>query len=148
MRVAGILHSLLTRGRFIFERLGIFISLLSGIPWLPAMKPERATMNPNVKIDIEGAGPAKVGTDIAAILEERGRRYGPFTTHAATSQALKERMITINWPSLAPDQREALEMIQHKIARILNGDPDYEDSWRDIAGYATLVADRLKGISR
>ena len=34
-------------------------------------------------------------------------------------------------------------MIFHKIARITNGDPHYSDSWRDIAGYATLVADRL-----
>ncbi len=39
-------------------------------------------------------------------------------------------------------------MIAHKLARICNGDPDYGDSWRDIAGYATLVADRLEGVSR
>jgi len=42
------------------------------------------------------------------------------------------------------DQREALEMIAHKIARILNGDPNYADNWIDIAGYATLVANRLE----
>jgi hypothetical protein len=36
-------------------------------------------------------------------------------------------------------------MIAHKIGRILNGDPDYIDSWDDIAGYAKLVADRLRG---
>lgn len=35
-------------------------------------------------------------------------------------------------------------MIAHKIARILNGDPDYDDSWVDIAGYATLVVKKLK----
>jgi hypothetical protein len=34
-------------------------------------------------------------------------------------------------------------MIAHKIGRILNGDPNYADSWIDIAGYAQLVADRL-----
>jgi hypothetical protein len=39
-------------------------------------------------------------------------------------------------------------MICHKIARILNGDPNYADSWVDIAGYAQLVADRLLGIER
>ena len=39
-------------------------------------------------------------------------------------------------------------MICHKIGRILNGDPDYGDSWRDIAGYALLVADRLEGVVR
>jgi len=30
-------------------------------------------------------------------------------------------------------------MILHKIARILNGDPEYSDNWHDIAGYATLI---------
>jgi hypothetical protein len=44
---------------------------------------------------------------------------------------------------LAPDQREALEMIVVKIARIINGDPNCADSWRDIEGYARLVAERL-----
>ena len=41
------------------------------------------------------------------------------------------------------DQEDALMMISVKISRILNGDPNYSDNWRDIAGYATLVADRL-----
>jgi hypothetical protein len=36
-------------------------------------------------------------------------------------------------------------MICHKMARIVNGDADYDDSWIDIAGYATLVAERLRG---
>lgn len=43
----------------------------------------------------------------------------------------------------ASDMREALDMICHKMARILNGDPNYRDSWVDIAGYAMLVANRL-----
>ena len=85
-------------------------------------------------------------TDIHAILEERGTRYGKFEDHAEISQMLK-RMIMLyaekRGTLLADDQSEALSMIAHKIARIINGDPDYEDSWRDIAGYATLVADRL-----
>jgi hypothetical protein len=45
---------------------------------------------------------------------------------------------------LDSDQLEALDMIAHKIARILNGDPNYADNWIDIAGYATLVANRLE----
>jgi hypothetical protein len=40
--------------------------------------------------------------------------------------------------------REALEMVAHKIGRILNGDPKYHDSWHDIIGYTKLVADRLR----
>lgn len=82
--------------------------------------------------------------DIRDTLEERGTRYGAFCDHAEISQELKDVMHdTPNWESLRPDQKEALEMIQHKIARILNEDPDYVDSWTDIAGYSTLVADRL-----
>lgn len=82
-------------------------------------------------------------TDIKEVLKERGKRYGEFIDHARISQDLKTHLIVGNWASLQDDQRECLEMIAHKIARILNGDPNYEDSWRDIAGYATLVADRL-----
>ena len=52
------------------------------------------------------------------------------------------------WGAMDYDMREALGMIQHKIARILNGDPTYADSWHDIAGYAKLVDDRLNGVER
>ena len=48
-----------------------------------------------------------------------------------------------NWAALSDDKKEALGMIAHKIARILNGDPEYGDSWHDIAGYAKLVEDSL-----
>ena len=79
-------------------------------------------------------------------LNERGKRYGQFKYHAKISQDLKSCMKSYEgWDKLLPDQVEALEMIAHKIARILNGDPNYDDSWHDIAGYATLVAERLRG---
>ena len=83
--------------------------------------------------------------DIAAVLNERGKRYGSFKDHARITQAIKLSFIdSPNWLELADDQMEALQMIAHKIGRILNGDPDYADSWVDIAGYAKLVADRLE----
>jgi hypothetical protein len=79
------------------------------------------------------------------ILQERGERYGRFQDNAATVQALKKVLhMHDNWLHLNYDQREALDMICHKMARIMNGDPNYVDSWADIAGYATLVANRLK----
>lgn len=91
-------------------------------------------------------------TEINKILEERGARYGKFKDHARISQDLKRAMYRhidqVSKIDPDPDQMEALEMICHKIARILNGDPDYSDSWRDIAGYATLVADRLEGVEK
>lgn len=79
-------------------------------------------------------------------LEERGKRYGSFFGHAEISQQLKAvlRMYEARRGcDLAVDQREALEMICHKMARIINGDPDYADSWHDIAGYAGLIDRRL-----
>lgn len=82
--------------------------------------------------------------DIDATLAERGNRYGSFGEHARITQAIKSAMAdSPNWTSLAADQREALEMVAHKAGRILNGDPNYHDSWHDIIGYTKLVADRL-----
>lgn len=90
-------------------------------------------------------------TDIIEVLEERGARYGKFTGHAEVTQMLKTVIATAlskRNKTLAPDQQEALDMICHKIGRIVNGDPDYDDSWRDIAGYSQLVTDRLNGLER
>lgn len=75
------------------------------------------------------------------MLTERGRRYGDFAYHAYITQSLKGVMFQApGWQHLTASQRESLEMIAHKIGRILNGDPNYVDSWDDIAGYASLVA--------
>lgn len=86
--------------------------------------------------------------NINSILNARGSRYGPFITHASVTQAYKTLLfcqLEERGKRLAADQQEALDMIFHKIGRIINGDPDYADSWIDIAGYAQLVADRLGG---
>lgn len=85
--------------------------------------------------------------EVENTLEQRGARYGTFQGHAEISQDLKEVLRTAllcRGKKLKEDQQEAIEMIFHKIARIVNGDSDYSDSWHDIAGYATLVDDRLK----
>lgn len=83
--------------------------------------------------------------DINATLAERDKRYGCFEGHAQITIALKHRMEMANgWHSLSCSQQEALHMIAHKIGRILNGDPNYADSWIDIAGYAQLVANALE----
>lgn len=78
-------------------------------------------------------------------LKERGQRYGDFTGHAQITQGIKDVMQhTAGWGKLAPDQKEALDMVAHKIGRILNGDPNYLDSWHDIIGYTRLVEQRLE----
>jgi len=81
--------------------------------------------------------------EIDEILEKRGTRYGEFEDNAIIAQNIKAAMRrSPNWAMLEPDMKEALEMMATKIGRILNGDPDHIDSWRDIAGYAMLVAKR------
>lgn len=81
---------------------------------------------------------------IEETLHQRWIRYGEFSNHARITQNLKRAMQdSPNWQGLKDDQKEALEMIQHKVGRILNGDPNYHDNWHDIVGYATLVADTL-----
>lgn len=83
---------------------------------------------------------------LTEILVERGSRYGRFETNANISQDIKNVLhATPKWMDLEADQAEAMEMFASKISRILTGDPDYADNWRDIAGFATLVADRLEG---
>jgi len=77
-------------------------------------------------------------------LAERGSRYGEFDDHANLTQGIKDVMKTgRQWHGLTDDMKEALEMVAHKIGRILNGDPGYVDSWTDIIGYARLVEKRL-----
>jgi hypothetical protein len=86
---------------------------------------------------------------IDTTLSERGSRYGAFTDHARITQNLKRAMAdSPNWSKLSDDKREALEMVAHKIGRILNGDPDYADSWTDLAGYSRLVELNLQGAGK
>jgi hypothetical protein len=83
-------------------------------------------------------------SNIDKTLAERGTRYGEFPEHASITQGLKDAMSKgCNWDSLDDDMKEALEMVAHKIGRILNGDPNYIDSWTDIIGYTRLVEKRL-----
>lgn len=86
---------------------------------------------------------------VGDILEERGKRYGQFINHAGVSQGIQQ-VIEFGMQVTGKtrfdfyvDELEALAMISNKLGRIVNGDPHWSDSWRDIAGYATLVADRL-----
>lgn len=77
-------------------------------------------------------------------LAQRHATYGAFKDNAQCAQSLKQLMRTMpGWGELDYDQCEALEMIASKISRILGGNPDYADSWRDIAGFAKLIEDRL-----
>ena len=86
--------------------------------------------------------------DIAEVLNERQKTHGDFKDVADIGACLKGVMRTSkNWREerLHSSVMEGLDMIQHKIARILSGNPCEADHWRDIAGYAECVLRVLKG---
>lgn len=87
-------------------------------------------------------------TSVDTVLDSRAQDYGAFKDGAQLMQGLKRLMADHaqrHNKTFADDQWEALEMIIHKVGRIVNGNPDKVDHWTDIAGYAKLVADRLEG---
>jgi hypothetical protein len=89
--------------------------------------------------------------DVDETLDTRALSYGKFKDGAALMQGIKRQMANHaqkHEKTFADDQWEALEMIVHKIGRIVNGNPDVVDHWVDIAGYAKLVSDRLQGVER
>ena len=90
--------------------------------------------------------------DVQETLSDRDKTHGHYPHVAQTIQELKElahiadyraRQHNPERPRMTPAQAEGLDMILHKIGRILNGDPNTADHWHDIAGYATLNANLI-----
>ena len=80
-----------------------------------------------------------------AMLESKNAIHGDFTQDAATAQALKYVMRQgKNWEEMPSYMREALEQMQTKVARILAGDFNHPDHWKDLQGYPRLVETRLE----
>ncbi len=86
--------------------------------------------------------------DIGEMLYQRQNRYGEYPKHAELAQALKTACHRhdngAKWATMSAYQREAMDMICHKMARVMNGDPNYLDNWVDLAGYANLVVNELE----
>lgn len=80
--------------------------------------------------------------EVTQILEQRKSQHGDFSVHARITQELK-RCVVNDRSKLNNCQNEAVDMILHKIGRICAGDPNLHDHWDDIAGYATLVSNRI-----
>ena len=85
------------------------------------------------------------GGSIQQTLAAREANYGRFADQAELSQAFKNIARSAEkWEQLPADMKESIDMICHKMARVLNGKgAEYADNWHDIAGYAALVEDRL-----
>lgn len=82
----------------------------------------------------------KQSISIEDTLAQREKTHGSFAVHAEITQNLKQVLVNNTIENvLTPSQQEALDMICHKIGRIIAGNPNEPDHWHDIAGYATLV---------
>jgi hypothetical protein len=85
--------------------------------------------------------------DIKELLAERGKTHGSFIDHARVTQRLKaviedelSRRFEREQDGLSMEQCESIDMILHKIGRIIAGNPNFDDHWDDIAGYAKLCS--------
>ena len=88
--------------------------------------------------------------NIDELLTERGKTHGDYSEHADITQRTKDlwRSYESGWARLNYPQRETLDMIAHKVGRILAGNPNVKDHWDDTAGYARLVSQLLELIQR
>lgn len=81
-------------------------------------------------------------------LKNRAEKYGNYDNLSEMIQILKQVMArSPKWNNLGYWHKESLEMICVKIGRILIGDANDQDSWRDIAGYAKLVEDKIASLN-
>ena len=79
---------------------------------------------------------------IRDMLKEKEKTHGEFAKVAETASALKLALKRGN--PIECYHVEALTMICSKMARIVNGNPNEIDHWKDIAGYAELVVIELE----
>lgn len=75
------------------------------------------------------------------LLQERQKMHGSFEKNAEISQELKWVFKKYGSDRLLLVHRESLDMIAFKLSRILSGQAQFSDHWKDIAGYAELGAE-------
>lgn len=86
-----------------------------------------------------------MSNSINTTLNARQSTYGDYSDVAAITQSLMRIVESgASYEQMSDVQKTSLFMIANKMARIVNGDPSYDDSWHDISGYATLVVNDLK----
>lgn len=85
-------------------------------------------------------------TDTQTLVNERGKTHGDFADHARITQLLKDvikielvRRHQRGQPKLTSTQKESIDMILHKIGRVVAGEAGFQDHWDDIAGYAKIA---------
>lgn len=81
------------------------------------------------------------------ILTQRGKTHGNYKLVATTSNLLKESIrATPCYNNLSMEVKESLDMILHKISRVVNGNAYFNDHWQDIIGYSQLILDSIQSM--
>lgn len=76
---------------------------------------------------------------LAGTPRRRLKSHGDFAESARISQGIKALLRSgRRWARMSAAKREAAEMEAFKLARIVSGDPDHRDHWRDVSGYGHL----------
>jgi hypothetical protein len=83
-----------------------------------------------------GAASGQEVNALDALVEAREATHSAFADTPAVAQALKSVFAAAGAARFEPVQREALDQIAVKLARILAGDPGCADHWRDLAEIA------------
>jgi transposase-like protein len=124
------------------EEVGVSEEVFAEVAHQASQGKDRDKPTPKPEPEVSGVG---------KVLDARAEQYGSFMQSSDTTIRIKGIMhnaVARNAVHLYPDQLQALDMIATKLSRIVHGNPNHLDSWIDIAGYATLVADRLQGKNR
>lgn len=80
------------------------------------------------------------GADPFALIAARAQTHGSFACTAWIAQTFRDvYRHELGWARLSLVQREVLDAIAIKLARILSGDPNFADHYVDIAGYCELA---------
>lgn len=82
---------------------------------------------------------------IESTLSQRQSQYGCYEDVAHVTQQILSALRIGNYDKLPAPMKESLHMIASKMARIVNGDPEYLDNWHDIGGYSKLIEKLIKG---
>ena len=101
--------------------------------------------HPDSIVHVNTASEKPSANSVESTLEERGKRYGTFEDNGEIAQSLKDVLTKgKEWGNMPLHHKEALHMICSKMSRIVTADFSYDDNYRDIIGYATLILNELE----
>jgi hypothetical protein len=79
----------------------------------------------------------------------RDHQHGGMEAVGGVAQQMKAAVrLGRNWHRLSPGEQEALDMICHKVGRVMSGaNPHDRQHWEDLAGYPVAAMRELEAAS-